>query len=146
MDDNQRNYLNKYIKENQIEDTTEKIRKEKQSTQLKIDIKKIFELRTKYRNEEQFLSACEKKCSFLKSKQPKLYEKLTKKITQDTLRITNDMINLLDQIENSHIDQNEASYKFGMLCKELYIDPVISNKSKTKQITWSEFKDMKADI
>ncbi len=143
MDDNQRDYLNKYIRENNIEDTTEKIRKEKQSNQLKIDIKKIVELRGLYKSDRLFLSECEKKCSFLKSKQPKLYEKLTKNITKRTLQITNDMINLLTQIEKGNIDQNDASYKFGMLCKELYIDPVISDKSGVKEITWSEFKKMK---
>ncbi len=143
MDDNQRDYLNKYIRENNIEDTTEKIRKEKQSNQLKIDIKKIVELRGLYKSDRLFLSECEKKCTFLKSKQPKLYEKLTKNITKRTLQITNDMINLLTQIEKGNIDQNDASYKFGMLCKELYIDPVISDKSSVKEITWSEFKKMK---
>lgn len=142
MDDKQRDYLNKYIKENNIEDTTSKIRKEKQSNQLKVDIKKIMELRSLYKSDQLFLSECEKKCSFIKTKQPKLYEKLTKNITKRTIQITNDMINLLTQIENCHIDQNEASYKFGMLCKELYIDPVISDKKSVKEITWSEFKNM----
>jgi len=140
MDDNQRDYLNKYIRENNIEDTTEKIRKEKQSNQLKIDIKKIVELRGLYKSDWLFLSECEKKCSFLKSKQPKLYEKLTKNITKRTLQITNDMINLLTQIEKGNIDQNDASYKFGMLCKELYIDPVITDKTDVKEITWTEYK------
>ena len=56
MDDNQRDYLNKYIRENNIEDTTEKIRKEKQSNQLKIDIKKIVELRGLYNSDRLFLS------------------------------------------------------------------------------------------
>ena len=40
MDAKQRDYLDKYIKENNIEDTTMKIRQEKQSNQLKLDIKK----------------------------------------------------------------------------------------------------------
>ena len=145
MDDKQRDYLNKYIKENNIEDTTQKIRQEKQSNQLKIHIKKIVDLRTLYRSDQLFLSECEKKCSFLKNKQPKLYEQLTKNINKRTIQITNDMINLLTQIEKGGLDQNEASYKFGMLCKELYIDPVISNKSNVKDITWSEFKKLNGE-
>ena len=79
----------------------------------------------------------------MKSKQPKLYEKLTTNITKRTIQITNDMINLLTLIEVGNIDQNEASYKFGMLCKELYIDPVIASKKNVKEISWSEFKKMK---
>ena len=143
MDAKQRDYLDKYIKENNIEDTTIKIRQEKQSNQLKLDIKKIVELRSLYKSDQLFISECNKKCSFLKSKQPKLYEKLTTNITKRTIQITNDMINLLTLIEVGNIDQNEASYKFGMLCKELYIDPVIANKKNVKEISWSEFKKMK---
>ena len=143
MDSKQRDYLDKYIKENNIEDTTMKIRQEKQSNQLKIDIRKIVELRSLYRSDQLFISECNKKCSFLKSKQPKLYEKLTTNITKRTIQITNDMINLLTRIEVGDIDQNEASYKFGMLCKELYIDPVISNKENVKEISWTDFKKMK---
>ena len=143
MDEKQRDYLDKYIKENNIEDTTMKIRQEKQSNQLKIDIKKILELRSLYKSDQIFISECNKKCSFLKNKQPKLYEKLTTNITKRTIQITNDMINLLTLIELGDIDQNEASYKFGMLCKELYIDPAISNKKNVKQISWSEFKNLK---
>ncbi len=143
MDAKQRDYLDKYIKENNIEDTTMKIRQEKQSNQLKLDIKKIVELRSLYKSDQLFISECNKKCSFLKSKQPKLYEKLTTNITKRTIQITNDMINLLTLIEVGNIDQNEASYKFGMLCKELYIDPVIASKKNVKEISWSEFKKMK---
>ena len=140
MDDSQRDYLNKYIKENNIEDTTNKIRTERQSGQLKTDIKKLVELRSLYENDQLFLSQCERKCMFLKTKQPKLYEKLTTKMTKKTIMITNDMINLLTQIERGVIDQNEASYSFGMLCKELYIDPVITDKTDVKEITWTEYK------
>ena len=143
MDDNQRDYLKKYIQENNIEDTTNKIRNEKQSTQLKIDIKKLVELRRLFKNDNLFKSECEKKCTFLKSKQPKLYEKLTGKMDQKTISITNDMINILIKIEKGIIDQNEASYAFGMLCKELYIDPVISDNKNTKNISWGDYKKLK---
>ena len=140
MDDSQREYLQKYIKENNIEDTTNKIRSEKQSNKLKVDIKKLVELRSLYDSDQLFISECEKKCRFLKEKQPKLYEKLTTNITKKNITITNDMINLLTKIENGIIDQNEASYSFGMLCKKLYIDPVITDKKDVNNINWNEYK------
>tara|TARA_Y100000768_G_scaffold382198_1_gene362115 strand:- start:2366 stop:2803 length:438 start_codon:yes stop_codon:yes gene_type:complete len=145
MDDSQKDYLNKYMRENDVEDTTNKIRKERQSNQLKIDIKKLMELRSLYKSDQLFISECEKKCRFLKTNQPKLYEKLTTNINKNTISITNDMINLLTQIENGIIDQNEASYSFGMLCKKLYIDPVIIDKKEIKDINWKEYKKMQKE-
>ena len=64
MDDSQKDYLNKYMRENDVEDTTNKIRKERQSNQLKIDIKKLMELRSLYKSDQLFISECEKNVDF----------------------------------------------------------------------------------
>ena len=76
MNEDERKYLHKYMTENKVEDTTEKIRATKQSDKLKNDVVKLLSLRRNIRNTDRFRQQCERQCSYLKTHQKKLYEKL----------------------------------------------------------------------
>ena len=156
MNQEQKEYLAKYVAENNINDTTDKIREAKQSEKLRNDVMKLCKLRILYKDNAQFVEKCEEQCGFLKGNQKKLYDKLIENQQIETLNIVKKMLKLLERIENHEIDQNDGSYEFGKLCKEIYVDPVINNddstttknsrnkknKNKNRDITWEEYKNI----
>jgi hypothetical protein len=57
-------------------------------------------------------------------------------------------LDVLKEIEEGHLDQHEASYKIGMLLKQMYIDPKLEEIKeptyiKGQSISWQEFKKIK---
>tara|TARA_A100001015_G_C14437098_1_gene498989 strand:- start:36 stop:491 length:456 start_codon:yes stop_codon:yes gene_type:complete len=145
MNEYEREYLAKYVAENKIDDTTEKIRGAKQSRRLRDDVMKLCKFRILYKDNDQFIAKCEEQCGYLKNKQKKLYEKLLENQEIETLNIVKRMLKILENIENGELDQNDGSYEFGKLCKEIYVDPVINEDNNTStekchSITWHEYK------
>ena len=132
MNEAQKEYLTKMNSEYNIEDTTDKIREEKQSQYLKRDINNLFILKLKYSKKEELKKVCDKKCEYLKNKQPKLYEKLLGDDSNRTIELTAKMITILEHIETGKIDQTMGSYQFGEVCKEIFIDPKLAEKDKDK--------------
>ena len=132
MNEAQKEYLTKMNSEYNIEDTTDKIREEKQSQYLKRDINNLFILKLKYSKKEELKKVCDKKCEYLKNKQPKLYEKLLGDDSNRTIELTAKMITILEHIETGKIDQTMGSYQFGEVCKEIFIDPKLAEKDKEK--------------
>ena len=128
MNEAQKEYLTKMNSEYNIEDTTDKIREEKQSQYLKRDINNLFILKLKYSKKEELKKVCDKKCEYLKNKQPKLYEKLLGDDSNRTIELTAKMITILEHIETGKIDQTMGSYQFGEVCKEIFIDPKLAEK------------------
>lgn len=143
MNQAQTEYLKKMNSEYNVEDTTNKIREEKQSVQLKNDINNLFLLKLKYSNKKELKEVCDKKCEFLKNKQKKLYEKLLEDDSNRTIELTAKMIDILENIENEKIDQTMGSYQFGQLCKEIFIDPKLAEKDKEKPLEEMTYKDFK---
>ena len=66
------------------------------------------------------------------------------------MKIFEQFLNVLHDIENGDIDQHEGSYKIGTLLKKIYIDSALSESSKRdqetpsrnsgKSMSWREFK------
>ena len=151
MNDAHKEYLEKMNSEYKIEDTTDKIRQEQQSEKLKKDINNLFILKLKYSNKEDLKKVCDKKCDFLKNKQPKLYEKLLEDDSNRTIELTAKMITILEHIETGKIDQTMGSYQFGEVCKEIFIDPKLAEKNSdnekekntiaAEKMSYKDFKD-----
>jgi len=142
MNKDQRDYLERYMKENNVEDTTNKIRDVKQSIELRENMKQMCILRMKHKKDKDFMKACDKECIYMKTYQDKLYTKLLNNPSVETMDIANKMLILLEQIEMGTIDQNEGSFEFGKLCKKIYVDPTINEMSndKMREISWDEYK------
>jgi hypothetical protein len=56
-------------------------------------------------------------------------------------------LEVLKEIEDGKIDQHDASYKIGMLLKEMYVDPKLDEIKepthiKGKTISWQQFKQI----
>jgi hypothetical protein len=93
-------------------------------------------------------------CSFLFTYYTDIYNKIRK--DEIDLGILNKFLNILQQIEEGHIDQHEASFFVGQILKELYVDSALrkgeklDQQNKTEQavekkrdsikVSWREFK------
>jgi len=158
MNDNERLHLQKMIKENNVEETTEKIRRLKHSHYIKDDVDKYLLLKKKYSrlkktNAEQFKKMAQKNCAFIY----KNYLNLFNKLLTDELdfKILATFLTILGRIEEGEIDQHEGSYEVGKILKELYVDSVLrretkrekkkkrKSKKKTINITWEQYKKLK---
>jgi hypothetical protein len=143
MDENAQNSLDKYVLENNIADNTPLIQSNQYSKKVKSDLLTMKYIKNNYKSVE-FINRCNKKCIFLKKHQPKLFDKLISDMSLETLKIVDNIINLLHKIEIGELNQHQGSYYFGELCKTIFIDPVINNDNDndTEEITWSMWKDL----
>jgi len=143
MNETERIKLHELIKQNDVNDNTDNIKKLKHSQLIRRDVNKIklliysigigdFKLLDK---------ACLPHCNFLFTNYTSIYNKLLKgEINYDIL---NNVLDCLKSIEDGKQTQHEASYEMGQLFKKLYIDPKIYEEVKTREsnkITWEEYK------
>ena len=165
MDNQDKVNLQNILKQNDIEETTDIIRTVKHSSEIKENITRMEELKTKYArlrksNPNEFEQMCLKQCNFLFTHYTNIYNKLYK--DELNLTIMAKFILVLKQIEEGEIDQHEGSFKIGELLKKIYIDSALrkgesldkksskSNKTKSvpkkpvKNVSWNEYKMMNA--
>jgi hypothetical protein len=145
MDDNQRLKLQDLIKENNVQDNTDNIRKLKHSKLIRDDVDKIQIIITNLNTDDFKIldNACLPHCSFLFKNYTNIYNKLLKK--QIDLSILNRFLNCLKTIEDGDQTQHEASYEIGTLLKSLYIDTKIYDEPKMREggnLTWEEYVNM----
>ena len=158
MDENERLHLQQMIKEHNVEETTEKIRRLKHSSQIRKNIETYLTLKNKYSrmrksNSEQFKKIVRAQCAFLHRNYMNLFNRLIK--DELDLKIVATFLAILSRIEEGEINQHEGSYEVGKLLKELYIDSALrretkrdkkhkkKSKKRCKNITWADFKKLK---
>ena len=161
MDDKSRLQLDKLIKEYNPENTTNKIRELKHSKKIRENISHMLLLkkshsRVKQSSPDTFRNMCEKQCNFLFNNYTNIFNKLLK--DELNLKIMEQFLNVLYNIEEGHLDQHEGSYKVGQILKELFIDSALkqekkisdyenkknktkkSAKTASKKLSWTEYK------
>jgi len=160
MDKNERIQLDKMLRANNTEDCTNEIREKKHSKLLKNDVKKMIELKEKYKrlkysNKNQYETMLKSQCSFLYEKYTDIFNRINKdEIDFDILWR---FLDVLEKIETGELDQHEGSYAVGSLLKQIYIDSSIkkgekidkkyakkkkTKVDKTKNISWNEYKNL----
>ena len=164
MDESQRLHLEKMIKENNVEETTGKIRELKHSQCIKRDVDIFLSLKKKYSrllktNKQQFTNIVQMQCKFLFTNYTNLFNRLLK--DELNLKILAMLLMILKRIEDGELDQHEGSYEVGKILKELYVDSALRKekiktskrkrhrkKKKSKKekahakLTWSEYKQL----
>jgi len=154
MDPNARLQLQKMVKANNVEDQTELIRELKHSYLLQDDINSLLKIKAKHGNDETKIhQEGMEECSFLFTYYTDIYNKVRK--DEIDLRILNQFLNVLRQIEDGLIDQHDGSYMVGQLLKELYVDSAlkkagkldeqynaekVEEKNTGMQLSWKQFK------
>jgi hypothetical protein len=157
MDDNQRLHLQKMIAVNNVEDTTDLIRKLKHSHILRQDVNNLIMLKAKHLNDPDALQLeAMSDCNFLFTYYTDIYNKIKK--DEIDLKILFSAFDTLQDIEDGKIDQHEGAYKFGMLLKKIYVDSALKKAEKLNattgevepeykgpqvEISWHQFKKMK---
>ena len=142
-------YLKKMIDANNVKDQTTNIQKLKHSSKIIKDIEIMTLLKSKHRtikDSPPYYEIMKKSCHFLYTNYLDIFNKiLYNKLNIDILY---QFLEQLKLIEENKSNQHEASYKIGLLLKELYIDNVINennsttNYRKKKNISWNEFKTL----
>ena len=142
------------------QDNTDYIRKVKHSVFIRDDVRRIENIKTKYKdmklnNNEEYVEICRKECSFLFNNYTDIFNKLVK--DELDLLIMTKLLTILKLIEDNKIDQNEGSVMTGKILKELYIDSAMKRmdnldkenkieevkKVEPLNISWREFKKSK---
>ena len=156
MDDNQRLHLQKMIAANNVEDTTDLIRKLKHSHILREDVNNLVMLKAKYLNDpDQVHLEAMSECNFLFTYYTDIYNKIRK--DEIDLKILYNAFDVLRDIEDGILDQHDGAYKFGLLLKKIYVDSALKKAEKLNaqndnvepeykgpqvEISWSQFKKM----
>jgi hypothetical protein len=156
MDDNQRLHLQKMIAANNVEDTTDLIRKLKHSHILREDVNNLIMLKAKYLNDsEQVHLEAMSECNFLFTYYTDIYNKIRK--DEIDLQILYNAFDVLRDIEDGKLDQHDGAYQFGLLLKKIYVDSALKKAEKLNEknenvepeykgpqveISWSQFKKM----
>jgi len=160
MDKKQRLQLQKMISENNVEETTDKIRILKHSSLIRQDVDTYLSLKRRYSrlaetNAEQFTQMVRTQCGFLFENYTNLFGRLIK--DELNLQILAMLLTILKRIEDGELDQHEGSYEVGKLLKKLYIDSALrrndkkESKSKRRKkkkkkknpkakLTWGKYK------
>ena len=132
MDDSQRLKLQELIRENDVVDNTENIRKLKHSDLIRKDIAKLQNIKRKV-NSRDFKTLdreCCGPCTFLFNHYTNIYNKLLK--DEINIKVLYQFLDALQSIEDGVRDQHEASYEVGMLLRRLYVDKKIKKSDKKK--------------
>lgn len=152
--------LDKMLKANDVEDSTDLIRRTKHSNKIREDVKQLQNLKKENKklyvtNFQKFDELAVQKCNFLFNNYTDIYNKVLK--DELDINILNKFLGALEQIEDGKLDQHEASVKVGKFLKELYVDSAlkVAEKNDSKQnsknteteteyetISWSEYKNI----
>ena len=124
MDKNERIQLDKMLRANNAEDCTNEIREKKHSKLLKNDVKKMIELKEKYKrlknsNKNQYETMLKSQCNFIYEKYTDIFNRINK--DEIDLNILWKFLDVLEKIEIGELDQHEGSYAVGTLLKQIYI-------------------------
>lgn len=153
MNHQQKLKLNEMINQYNTIDNTEEIKKLKHSKKIREDINKMVSIKKELLDDKKEIDIrCQYECFFLFKNYTNIYNKILKDDLD--LNIMNTFLETLESIENGECDQHEASYKIGLLLKQIYIDKKINTKLENENepptskrhvnnITWNEYKQLK---
>jgi len=154
MDDNQRLHLQKMVAANNVEDTTDLIRKLKHSHILRDDVNNLIMLKTKYLDDpDKVHLEGMSECNFLFTYYTDIYNKIKK--DEIDLKILFNALDVLRDIEDGKLDQHDGAYQFGLLLRKIYVDSALKKAEKINaqpnereteykgpqiDISWNQFK------
>lgn len=160
LNSTERTKLNELINEMGTEDNTEYIRTEKNSVQMRDDIRLINKMRSSHAdmlqtNLPEFIELCQTRCPFLFNNYTNIFNKVVN--GEIDLGIMTKFLVVLKLIEDGKVDQHEGSVMIGKILKELYLDSAVKKADKldklhgedsddgkpvveAKKISWNEYK------
>ena len=155
IDEKTRLNLQRMMKENDVEETTDNIRALKHSKLIRQDVKHMKQLKKKYKriSHEQFKQIATTQCNFLFNN----YTNIFNRLVADELDygIMAQFLDVLEEIENGKLDQHEGSYQIGLVLKKMYVDSALKREERfnddgkkvafakpVNKVSWEQFKAM----
>lgn len=154
MNSQERILLQDLISQNDTTEQTDLIRQLQHSYVIRSQVKRIIELKETFKDESKLHEEASFHCDFLYRYYTDIYNKVRK--DEIDLDILFKMLDALTEIEESKLDQHEASYKVGQYLKEIYIDSALRKANKLNEehkddekeyrdsdfdINWKEYKN-----
>lgn len=131
--DSMRQHLDNLMRDEDIEDSTERIRELKHSSKIRGDVERLIALRQQHSRAkpETFRRMALARCAFMHEHYTDMLFKLIKNEVDVNLVLK--FIDLLEAIENGQLNQHEASFQVGTILKKMYIDSVLKRDELRKQ-------------
>lgn len=145
MNKEEKKILNEMISKNNTIDNTETIREKKISKILKKEVAFFKYIKSQNNNKIKIENETKNACPTLFNNYNNIYTKLLENSLD--YNILYNFLEELEKIENSKLNQHEASYNVGKLLKKIYIDSEIDISSSKKdispkKISYSEYKNI----
>ena len=131
--------LDELLRQDDISQTTDKIKELKHSRQIKECIDNIVKLKAnkKRLSKDMLEKMAINQANFLFTNYTSIFNKLIR--DEISVKILYEFVGILKQIEDGILNQHEGSYIVGKKLKELYIDGVVERDKK------NQVKDAKED-
>lgn len=130
MNPDESQQLQRMIREGQVEDVTDAIRKRKHSRFLRMDlatIKGLLEAR-KDEGDEEFASMCEQRAPFMFAEYTDIFNRARKGNLDFEMMGT--FVDVLEKIEKGELGQHDGAHVIGKLLKKVYIDAALRQAEK----------------
>lgn len=147
MNEEERVTLEKLVKQYDCEETTDLVRKVKPSIKIRESMDKLVKLKSSV-DYETFQKTAHVDGVYMYENYTNIFNKFVE--GELNLEIFERFIVMLERIESGELDQHDASYKIGMLLKDIYIDkkfemedeenPEDKFTAPTNNISWKEYK------
>jgi len=120
-----RQHLDSLMRDEDVSDATEEIRKLQNSPKIRGDLERLEQLRHEYPRvtPEVFRRMVLSRCSYMYEHFPDILFKLIKQ--EVDVKIVLRFADILGQIESGELNQHEASFQVGTILKKIHIDSVL---------------------
>lgn len=128
MNASQRLKLQEMLTENNVVDNTPLIRMFKHSQKIRDDVTTLATLKRDYGRLDRgkFEALCASRCTFLFERYPELYQKILRQ--EIDMSILDKVLTSLKKVEDSELDQHEASFEVGTLLRKMYVDSALRSQ------------------
>ncbi len=128
-----RQQLDNLMRDDDVADSTERIRELKHSSKIRGDLERLMALRREHTRAtpEVFRRMALARCPFMHEHYSDMLFKLIK--NEVDINLIMRFVDLLAAIENGQLNQHEASFQVGTVLKEIYIDSVLKRDELREQ-------------
>lgn len=133
IQESMRQHLDSLIRDENIEQTTDRIRELKHSSRIRGDLERFQELKRQHARAtpEMFRKMALARCSFMHEHYTDVLFKLIK--DEVDVKLVVRFVDILAAIEEGQLNQHEASFQVGTILKKIYIDSVLKRDELRKK-------------
>jgi hypothetical protein len=131
--DSMRQHLDNLMRDEDVTDSTARIRELKHSPKIRGDLERLMALRREHTRAtpELFRRMALARCPFMHEHYSDMLFKLIK--NEVDINLIMRFVDLLAAIENGQLNQHEASFQVGTILKKIYIDSVLKRDELREQ-------------